>query len=65
MSMDRPTTRSQTLQLLGSLLVAVVIIVLTIALVTSRFPLSEYPHEDRKERSDSSGSGGDRDRDDD
>jgi hypothetical protein len=61
MSMDQPRDRSQTLQLLGSLLVALVIVVLTIAIVTSKFPLSEYPHEDRKERSENSGSGSDRD----
>lgn len=41
--------RSHARQVIASLIVAAIIVTLTVAVVSSRLPLSEYPHEDRRE----------------
>lgn len=45
-------TRSHAAQMIGSLVVAAVIVLITIAIVTAQMPLDRLPKEDREERSE-------------
>lgn len=48
---------SHALQLAGSLIVALLIVIVTVALVNARFPLEELPHEQSEEQQDADQSG--------
>jgi hypothetical protein len=50
---------SRTLQLIGSLLVAALIVAITLSVVSSQLPLRELPHEQSEDRGRDGGGGED------